>query len=172
MQGLAVADREGGRQVGGYLVQEGVREDVAEHDARSRGANAEDGCLKDQQHDDLAPVIALHAQVRDEASSLGHGQQHRVERQQEADHHADRGEQLCRLVVRLDCLLEQAQFVIGGQYVQVSAGEPAQPTRHEAIIAAPGLDQNLRDKTSHPGQRLSARQRRDGDGARRQHPEG
>ncbi len=84
---------------------------------------------KREQHHDLAPVVALQAQIGHEAPPLGHGQQHRVERQQEADHHADRREQRRRLVVWLDRLGQQAQLVVGGAPRSAARRERAQLAR-------------------------------------------
>ena len=108
-----VADREGGRQVGRDAMQERAREQDSKQHADGGRGDPEHGGLEAEQGDDLAPVIALHAQVGDEAAPLGHRQQHRVERQQEADHHADRGEQRRRLVVGPDRLFQQRQLVVG-----------------------------------------------------------
>ena len=88
VQDLLGADRERGDQICRDPVQERVREENPEHHTGGRGEHPEDERLKGEQDEDLAPVIALHAQIGHEAPPLGDGQQHRVQGEQESDHHA------------------------------------------------------------------------------------
>ncbi len=127
--------------------------------------------LEGEQHDDLAPVIALHAQIRDEPPPLGHRQQHRVERQQEADHHADRREQRGRLVVRLDRLASSRSSSSAASTLRRPAASVRSSRRDAAVLAAARLDQDLRDAPAQPGQALRAREQRHRDRARGQHAE-
>ena len=143
MRDLLRADGESSCEVDRDALKEGVREQLAERDADGGGERAEHAGLEGQQHEDLTPVISLQAQVGDEAPALGHRQQHRVDRQQKADHHADRGEQRGRLVVGADRLIEQPQLVLGRDDVEALARDAqklaahARPARRDAARPRP-----------------------------------
>ena len=88
------ADREREREVVRDLVEHDAREHVAEHqpDAATPPCRATAPGTR-RSSSTCRGGEALHAQLGDEAPALGDRQQHRVEREQEADHRADRGEQ-------------------------------------------------------------------------------
>ena len=70
------------------------RELVAEHQADRTGDRAEHDRVEHQDRDHRQGRIAVAAQVGDQATALGHRQEHRVESEQEAHQSADHREQL------------------------------------------------------------------------------
>ncbi len=92
------ADGEGGGEEAGVGVKQLDRELVAEHEADRAADRAEHGGVEQQHGDHGARRVAVAAQVGDQPAALGDGQEHRVEREEEADERADHGEQHGRLV--------------------------------------------------------------------------
>ncbi len=79
--------------------------------------------------------VAVAAQVGDQAPALGNGQQHRVEREQEAHQRADHREQRRRLVARRRCLREQPFVVARGLDVQAPGRQAHERRPHPGFHA-------------------------------------
>ena len=151
---LLRADREGGGQVGGNMVEERAREHVSQRQPRQRGEHARHRGLEAEQQQHLTPVVALDAQIGDEAPALRDGEQHCVQRQQEAHHHADRGEQLGGLAVGTRRLAQQSQLVVGGGDVEPIRGESAQvPLRATRSAPAAGSTSSWVTRPGRPARR-------------------
>ncbi len=77
------------------------RQRIAGEQPHERGGQAEAERLEDHHLHDLRAPRAEQAQVGDRVAALGDRQEHRVEREQEAQQRADRGEEVARLVARV-----------------------------------------------------------------------
>ncbi len=142
-------------------MEERVRKHVAERDPHNRGADPKQQRLKAQNQQYLVGVEALHPQIGDEAPALGDREQHRVERQQEAHHPADRGKQRGRLVGRLLRAAQLAQFFGDRLHVEAPGGQPPKLAGDECFGAGRRLDEYLRDAFGLARERLCERQQRD-----------
>lgn len=122
-----------------------MREEVADRQPDERRHHAQADRLEEEQLDELPWLDALHAQVGDHAPALGHGQQHRVERQQQPHDAADEGEEAGRLGVRSDRLLDEPHFLVGGSDGQSSGCQHSQLLANLSLPTGRGRDDDTGD---------------------------
>jgi hypothetical protein len=102
-------------------------------------------------------------QVFDQAPTLRHGQQQRVEREQEADERAQRREQPGRLVDRARRAPEQCRGEVGWTHVQTIAGQPLELGADGPLALWRRAHVDARQATRQPRKGLHRQKRRERD---------
>lgn len=153
--------REGDRQITGDFVEDGPSQNRACDDACQRSGDAQQERLEGKHEQDLAWREALRAQHGDEPATLGHGEQHCVQREQKPDDRADRGEQCRRVAARCGGLVQQLEFVICRTHVDAPRPERAELTCDMAFGSRLRSDEHFRDPSGKPCKPLDQSQRRD-----------
>jgi hypothetical protein len=144
---------------------------VAAEQADERRGDPQQQALRYDHLNDCPPARAVHAQVRDRLASIGHGQQQRVEREQEPQERADRREQVARLVARSQRLVQQAEIAIGRRHIQTAARQPPQSPADFRFVSAVDLHEHARDPIGEACQLLQPGQRHHRHGGARERTE-
>ncbi len=167
----ARAERERLRKIARGLVKDAPREHIPTEQPKERGGKAEAERLEEHHLHDRRSLGSDQAQVGDRAAPLGHGQQQRVEREQQAQQRGDRGEERARLVAGRQRLAQRRDVLVGRGDGQRPSGEPLQLGARGGLLAGPALHQDPRDPSPQAGEPLQARQRRHGHVRLRERPE-
>ncbi len=108
------ADRERERQVAGFGVEDLDRQELADQQPERAREHSDHERVEHQQPGrSSGALVSLAAHRLDQAAALGHGQQHRVEREEEADDGADADEQALGLFGRAERDREQRRVKVG-----------------------------------------------------------
>ncbi len=162
------AEREREREERGTGVEEVDRELLSERQPQDARQNPERDRVERQHRNRRQRRVPITAQICDQPPALRHGEQHRVEGEQEPDERADRREQLSRLVALRRRLGEQRRFVGGALDIQATRGKRAQRGSHATLRALGGLHQDAPDAPVQPRHFLSEEQRHNRNRARHQ----
>ena len=154
----ARAERERLREVRRRLTERPDRERISGEQPEQRRDQAEAQRLEQDHPHDLRVARAEQAQVGDRVAALGDRQENRVEREQEAQQRADRGEELARLLARAQRLVQQLDVFVGRGDRQPRPGERPELRAHLRLAAGLGLHEDPRDPAAQPGERLQAGQ--------------
>ena len=101
------------REIARRAVKDDDRQDVSQDQPEATGQHPDHGRVEQQDLHGHQPRRAVRANVFDQLAPRGHGDQHRVEREHEADERADPGEQVLALALRRHRDREQARVEFG-----------------------------------------------------------
>jgi hypothetical protein len=118
---------------------------LPDHEPEHTCSDAERHRVEEQHADDRHRRVAVAAQIGDEAPTLGDGEQHRVEREQEPYEGADDREKRRRLVARGRSLGKLSFVIARGLDVQTPAGQTHERLVNLTFHAGGRLDQDARD---------------------------
>ncbi len=129
-----------------WRVGEDVPRDLlSKRHAHDRRGDAEHQRVEQHHLHRRRAAVAFEDQVGDHEPSRGNGEQHRTEREQEADHRAEGGEHGRRLIRRLRCLAEQLRLEVGWPDVKLGAGKPPERSPDLRVTALLGQDEDAAD---------------------------
>ena len=156
-----VADREGSRQVAGYIAKEVARQQLADPEPERRSAtDAKHERVEQQYLDHHRGVVTGEAQVDDQAPPLRNRQQHRAEREQEPDHRAERGEQRGRLAVSAAAACSNSSTSkSASRTLTPSPAKRLRPARTRSTLPSGTHHEDPRHPAFHPGEPLGIRER-------------
>ena len=169
-------DRKRRTQIAGVGAEQVDRELLPQRQPEQTRGETEHNRVEQQHGDDDPRRVAVAAKIGDQAPALGDGQEHGVEREQEADEGADHGEQRGRLVARGRGLREQPFVVARALHVQATDRRSASRQAHKrgtdpAFHAGGRLYEDAADAAGETRHFLGVEQRRDDDRARHQPPD-
>ena len=154
-------------------------EDVAGAQPHERRGHPQAHGLEQDHLDDPQARGAAQAQVGDRLAAVGHGQEHRVERQQQAEQRADRREQAARETARPERLSQQRDVLIGRRDGWHPARLRPRPIRersqlraHLRFVSGLGLDEDPRNPPGQARELLHAFERHHGHERARERADG